>query len=375
VGKTELARRLASLAQAPFVKVEASTFTEVGYIGRDVESMIRDLVDVAVELVREQHVDAVEDDAWKRVDARLLDLLAPPPATAAERAKTAKALTKGTLDDRRVEIEISVRTAPPPETGGTPPFGDVESTLGAWLADALPPRLQKRNVTVETARDLLFDEEVDTLLDHDRIIDEALDRAENTGIVFIDEIDKIVAAPGGVMTGPDVSRAGVQRDLLPVIEGTNVQTRYGLVRTDHVLFLAAGAFHHAKPSDLIPELQGRFPIRVELAALGEEDFVRILTEPENALTIQYRALLGADGVKLEFEPAAIREIAARAALLNATSENIGARRLQSVLVRLLEDVLFDAPDAGTKRFVVTRDVVKARLDDLLADSDTARFIL
>ena len=391
VGKTELARRLALLAQAPFVKVEASKFTEVGYMGRDVESMVRDLVELSVALVREEHTDDVEDEAWDRVDERLLDLLLPPrPAgegtpgagerRAAAAAKVArKALARelrgGKIEDRKVEIEVTVRPGPPPEAMGHMPFDDAESSLGDWLAEALPPRKKKRRVEVAEAREILFDDEVDRLLDHDKIVSEALDRAENTGIVFIDEIDKIAAAAGAAGPGPDVSRAGVQRDLLPVVEGTNVPTRYGMVRTDHMLFIAAGAFHHAKPSDLIPELQGRFPIRVELSALTEDDFVRILTEPENAPLKQYKALLAADGTKLVFDAAAVREIAALAGRLNATSENIGARRLQTVLATLLEDVLFDVPDPKLAKVVITRDEVRRRVGALFTDPDTARFIL
>ncbi len=391
VGKTELARRLAFLAQAPFVKVEASKFTEVGYMGRDVESMVRDLVELSVGLVREEHIDDVEDEAWERVDARLLDLLQPPQAAAegpvnasqkraaaawvAERKRLVRRLRAGRLDDRKVEIEVAVRPGPPPEALGHLPFDEGEASLGDWLADALPPRKKQRRLDVADAQEILFDEEVDRLIDHDKIVIEALDRAENTGIVFIDEIDKIAAAAGASGPGPDVSRAGVQRDLLPVVEGTNVPTRYGMVKTEHMLFIAAGAFHHAKPSDLIPELQGRFPIRVELAALTEADFVRILTEPENAPIKQYKALLAADGTRLRFERAAIREIAALAGRLNATSENIGARRLQTVLATLLEDILFDVPDPKLKQVVITREDVRRRLEALFVDPDTARFIL
>ncbi len=391
VGKTELARRLAFLAQAPFVKVEASKFTEVGYMGRDVESMVRDLVELSVALVREEHIDGIEDEAWDRVDERLLDLLLPPRAAAegkpaaaerqaaaaakAARRALARELRAGKLEDRKVEVEVTVRPGPPPEAMGHLPFDDAEASLGDWLAEALPPRRKKRRVDVADAREILFDDEVDRMLDHDKVVTEALDRAENTGIVFIDEIDKIAAAAGAAGPGPDVSRAGVQRDLLPVVEGTNVPTRYGLVRTDHMLFIAAGAFHHAKPSDLIPELQGRFPIRVELSALTDADFVRILTEPENAPLKQYKALLGADGTKLRFEPAAVREIAALAGRLNATSENIGARRLQTVLATLLEDVLFDVPDPKLAQVVITREEVRRRVGALFTDPDTARFIL
>ena len=412
VGKTEIARRLARLAQAPFIKVEASKFTEVGYIGRDVESMIRDLVELAVHMVREEHTDDVEDDAWDRVDERLLDLLlpagprpsgdgagpgaggaaagGPTPAdaarakqaktaaarTAATRKKLRRQLLTGKLEDRVVEVEVQPKPLPPPvDPLGHLPIDDVEQNLSDYLADVLPPRRKRRKVAIAEARDLLFQDEVNRLLDMDKVIAEALDRAENTGIVFIDEVDKIAAAAGQAGPGPDVSRAGVQRDLLPIVEGTNVATRYGMVKTDHVLFIASGAFHHTKPSDLIPELQGRFPIRVELSALSEDDFVRILTEPENALLKQYRALLKADGAQLSFDRSAVREIAALATRLNATSENIGARRLQTVLSTLLEDVLFEAPSPKLARVRITRDDVRRRLGPVVADPDLARFIL
>jgi ATP-dependent HslUV protease ATP-binding subunit HslU len=386
VGKTEIARRLARLAQAPFVKVEASKFTEVGYVGRDVESMIRDLVELSVSLVREEHTDDVEDQAWERVDERLLDLLLPPaPATQpardaarrkATRAKLKKALRSGKLEDRVVEVETQSKSPPPPEMLMHMPPDDVDQGLADWLAETLPPRRKRRKVTVEDARDLLFQDEVSKLLDMDKVVNEALDRAENTGIVFIDEIDKVAAAAGSRGGhGPDVSREGVQRDLLPLIEGTNVPTRYGMVKTEHVLFIASGAFHHAKPTDLLPELQGRFPIRVELASLSQDDFVAVLTKPENALLKQYTALLKADGCAIRFERAAVQEIAAIATRVNATAENIGARRLQTVLSTLLEDVLFEVPDAKHAKIVITREEVRRRLAPVLSDPDLARYIL
>jgi ATP-dependent HslUV protease ATP-binding subunit HslU len=398
VGKTEIARRLARLAQAPFIKVEASKFTEVGYVGRDVESMVRDLVDLAVSMVREEHTDDIEDEAWDRVDLRLLDLLLPAsPTPAADgakaargridpavrraratRRKLAKSLKKGELEDRIVEVEVQTRATPSPEMLQHIPFEDVEQGLPEYLAEALGPRKKKRKVRVSEAREILFQDEVQRMLDMDHVVNEALDRAENTGIVFIDEIDK-VAAPAGIggpgAHGPDVSREGVQRDLLPIVEGTNVPTRYGMVKTDHMLFVASGAFHHAKPSDLLPELQGRFPIRVELTSLSEADFVRILTEPENALLKQYRALLKADGARLTFDTAAVREIAALATRINGTSENIGARRLQTVLATLLEDVLFEVPDPKRKAIRITREEVQRRLAPILKDPDLARYIL
>ncbi len=386
VGKTEIARRLARLAQAPFMKVEASKFTEVGYVGRDVESMIRDLVELSVNLVREEHTDDVEDEAWERVDERLLDLLLPPAPDGqakkdaaqrkATRAKLKKALRSGKLEERVVEVETQSRPTPPPELFSQIPHDEADQGLADWLAEALPARRKRRQVSIDDARDLLFPDEVQKLLDMDKVVNEALDRAEKTGIVFIDEIDK-VAAPSGSRGGhgPDVSREGVQRDLLPIIEGTIVPTRYGLVKTDHILFIASGAFHHAKPTDLLPELQGRFPIRVELSSLSEDDFVRVLTQPENALLKQYRALLAADGCEIRFERAAVLEIAAIATRVNATAENIGARRLQTVLTTLLEDVLFEVPDAKHKRVTITKDEVRRRLAPVLADPDLARYIL
>ena len=385
VGKTEIARRLARLAQAPFVKVEASKFTEVGYVGRDVESMVRDLVELAINMVREEHTDDIEDDAWQRVDERLLDLLLPAakPADKAAarrqkstRAKLKRQLLKGDLEDRLVEVDVQSRATPPPELMSQLPLDDVEQGLSDFLAESLPPRRRRRKVAVTEARELLFQDEVSKLLDMDKVIAEALDRVENTGIVFLDEIDKVAAPRGeGRQAGPDVSREGVQRDLLPIVEGTNVPTRYGMVKTDHILFIASGAFHAAKPADLLPELQGRFPIRVEMKSLSEDDFVRILTEPENALLKQYRALLKADDCKLTFEPSAVREIAAIATRVNASSENIGARRLHTVLATLLEDVLFEIPNPQKKSVRIRREDVRRRLAHALTDPDLAKYIL
>jgi ATP-dependent HslUV protease ATP-binding subunit HslU len=402
VGKTEIARRLARLAQAPFVKVEASKFTEVGYVGRDVESMVRDLVELAINMVREEHTDGVEDEAWDRVDERLLDLLLPPgtaeapgsqpahaakPARAAKpgpvatrlratRAKLKRQLLKGDLEERVVEVEVQSRATPPPEMMSHLPLDDVEQGLSEFLAETLPPRRKRRKVAIAEARELLFQDEVSKLLDMDKVIAEALDRAENTGIVFLDEIDKVAAPKGeGRQAGPDVSREGVQRDLLPIVEGTNVPTRYGMIKTDHVLFIASGAFHQAKPADLLPELQGRFPIRVELASLTEDDFVRILTEPANALLKQYKALLKADDCRLEFDAGAVREIAAIATRVNASAENIGARRLHTVLSTLLEDVLFEVPTPRRKVVRITRTEVRRRLAPVLKDPDLTRYIL
>ncbi len=396
VGKTEIARRLARLAQAPFVKVEASKFTEVGYVGRDVESMVRDLVELAINMVREEHTDDVEDEAWDRVDERLLDLLLPPrmasaadakatatprrPDPAARRARATRAklrrqLLKGDLEERMVEIEVQTRATPPPELMSHLPLDDVEQGLSEFLAESLPPRRKRRKVPIAEAREILFQDEVGKLLDMDKVIAEALDRAENTGIVFLDEIDKVAAPKGEGRQGPDVSREGVQRDLLPIVEGTNVPTRYGMIKTDHVLFIASGAFHQTKPSDLLPELQGRFPIRVELQSLTEDDFVRILTEPENALLKQYKALLKADDCRLAFDPGAVREIASIATRVNASAENIGARRLHTVLSTLLEDVLFEVPHPRRKSVRITREDVRKRLAHVLQDPDLTRYIL
>jgi ATP-dependent HslUV protease ATP-binding subunit HslU len=424
VGKTEIARRLARLAGAPFVKVEASKFTEVGYVGRDVESMVRDLVDAAINMVRGEREDDVYPQAEERAENRLLDLLLPPtapapppvPATAPgqpgaaadpvaslktlflvtpqgevtqkpdgedektrerrdrTREKLRKLLKEGKLEEKDVEVEVTQETFPPMDMF-QPPEGAQGPDLNFMdmIREVLPKRKKRRTVHVHEARRLLIDEELRKLVDMDDVANEALDRAENHGVIFIDEIDKIAGERG--MAGPDVSREGVQRDLLPIVEGSTVQTRYGLVRTDHVLFIAAGAFHVAKPSDLIPELQGRFPIRVELTPLTEEDFVRIMTEPENALTKQYAALCAAEGAQLEFTADGIAEVAHIAAILNERLENIGARRLHTVLTTLLEDTLYDLPDVAEKRIEFDRAKVKARLDSIVQDEDLRRYIL
>jgi len=423
VGKTEISRRLARLAGAPFVKVEASKFTEVGYVGRDVESMIRDLVDTSVNMVRAEREAEVEEEAERRVEERLLDLLLPvtaaPKAEKAEKAeavevseppdethvfvagpagvrqalpedgdgegltpqdrrartreKLRKLLRDEALEGREVEVEVSQS---PSIEGMMIPMGGMEGmdhNFTDMLQDMLPKRTKQRTVTVSEARRIFLQEELDRLVDMDEVVNEALDRAEDSGIIFLDEIDKIAGARGGV--GPDVSREGVQRDLLPVVEGSNVQTKYGLVRTEHMLFVAAGAFHVAKPTDLIPELQGRFPIRVELHSLGEEDFVRILTEPKNALLHQYKALVDTEGATLEFTEEGVQEVARIAAQLNDRMENIGARRLQTVLTTVLEDVLFELPEEGRERIVVDPSFVRDRLGDILEDEDLRRYIL
>jgi ATP-dependent HslUV protease ATP-binding subunit HslU len=415
VGKTEIARRLARLAGAPFIKVEASKFTEVGYVGRDVESMVRDLVEVAVNMVRTDREDEVTEVAEQRVEDRLLDLLIPPvegekPASDGDKADRAQAqrvffaapsgqvetaedaqmrerrertrdkfrqlLQDGKLEDREVEVEVS-QSMPLDNMmipmGGGLDGGMMDGNLMDMLQDMLPKRTKRRTVTVSEARRILLQDELDKLVNMDEVVNEALDRVEEMGIIFLDEVDKIAGDRGGV--GPDVSREGVQRDLLPVVEGSTVQTKYGLVRTDHILFIAAGAFHVSKPSDLIPELQGRFPIRVELKSLREEDFVRILREPKNALLTQYSALVAADGANLEFTDDGVREIARIATQVNERMENIGARRLHTVLTTLLEDILFELPELETKQIVIDAETVRNRLKDIVEDEDLRKYIL
>ncbi len=385
VGKTEIARRLARLAGAPFIKVEASKFTEVGYVGRDVESMVRDLVDAAISLVRAER----EDEVWPQAEAaateRLLDLLLPAvdvadddealrTRRAASREKLRKQLLDGALDDRMVDIEVTPMNYPGVDNAPVPGMMEgVESAFSDWLMEMLPKKKKRRSARVPEARRILEDEELRRLVDMDETVNEALDRVENHGIIFIDEIDKIAGEKN--TSGPDVSREGVQRDLLPVVEGSTVQTRYGYVRTDHVLFVAAGAFHVSKPSDLIPELQGRFPIRVELEPLTEQDFVRILTEPENALTKQYAALVAAEQCQLTFTSDAIQEIAHTAWTANDHMENIGARRLHTVMSTLVEDLLFDLPDGATRSIAIDAAAVRERLAKVVRDDDLRKYIL
>ena len=424
VGKTEIARRLARLAGAPFLKVEASKFTEVGYVGRDVESMVRELVDVSINMVRSEREDDVYPTAEQRAEERLLDLLLPPlpsPPSGAQpqgavsgeqgaagaagrplfvvsskgdvesklpeaeteanerrrrtREKLRQQLKDGKLEERDVEIEVQQQSFPMLEMM-QPPQGmeGTEMNFGEMLQDLIPKKKKRRTVHLHEARRILIDEELKKLVDMDDVVNEALDRVENHGVIFIDEIDKITGTRGE-RSGPDVSREGVQRDLLPIVEGSTVQTRYGYVRTDHILFIAAGAFHIAKPSDLIPELQGRFPIRVELSSLSEDDFVRIMTEPENALTKQYAALCASDGATLEFTADGVKEIARIAAKVNERMENIGARRLHTVMTTLLEEVMFELPEYPSKHIVFDGPAVRERLLRIVEDEDLRKYIL
>jgi len=385
VGKTEIARRLAKLTGAPFVKVEATKYTEVGYVGRDVESMVRELVDNAVALVKEQERANVEEEARSRVEQRLIDLLLPAPLELdtsdysarsgsryeRNREKIRKMLQAGELEDRRVEITIQKKAVPMMFTSMGMEQMDLD--LQAMFEKILPKQTTRREMTVAEARRFLFEQECDALIDQEKVHAKAIELAENMGIIFIDEIDKIVAAEA--THGIDVSRQGVQRDLLPIVEGTTVQTRYGYVRTDHILFIAAGAFHRAKPSELMPELQGRFPIRVELKDLTKEDLKRILTEPQNALTRQYTELLRTEGVELVFEEDAIDAIAEYAHRVNQSTQNIGARRLYTVMERLLEEVSFEAPDMKMGLVRINAAYVRQRLQQIAEDEDLSRFIL
>ncbi|HEY6175376.1 MAG TPA: ATP-dependent protease ATPase subunit HslU [Kofleriaceae bacterium] len=387
VGKTEIARRLARLARAPFLKVEASKFTEVGYVGRDVDSIVRDLVEVAVKLVRDEEAGKVRPRAKDAAEDRLLELLLPrgrsftdrpgEPPTApgdATREKLRAMLRDGKLDDREVEIEMTDDSNPLISVLGGQPGIDESALSGLKdMFGAFGRKTKRQKLKVPQAWRALTEQEVDKLIDQEAATREAVRRAENAGIVFIDEIDKIAASRE--RHGADVSREGVQRDLLPIVEGSTVTTKYGPVRTDHVLFIAAGAFHMAKPSDLIPEMQGRFPIRVELTPLVADDFVRILTEPKNALTRQYAALLATEGVNIEWTDEAIRELAKIAADVNRTTHDIGARRLHTVLERLLDDLLYNAPDIGAQTIPITPSYVRERLGALVADEDLTRYIL
>ncbi len=393
VGKTEIARRLARLAKAPFIKVEASKFTEVGYVGRDVESIIRDLTKLAVQMVKEEFAQRVQDKARSNAEERVLDLLIPPPPMEKRRGhpltpqeeeareqykrtreKFREMLRQGKLDDRTVEIETEEKTSMPAiEIISSSGLEDMDINFKDFLGNLFPKRTKRRHVKVPEALEIFTEEEAQRLIDMDQVVREAIERVENSGIVFLDEIDKIAGRESS--HGPDVSREGVQRDLLPIVEGTTVATKYGMVRTDHILFIAAGAFHVTKPSDLIPELQGRFPIRVELKSLTKEDFVRILTEPENALIKQYKALMATEGIKLEFTEDAIQELADIAVRLNEKMENIGARRLYTVMEKLLEDLSFHAPDLKGKEITIDVPYVHSKLEGIIKDEDLSRYIL
>lgn len=383
VGKTEISRRLAKLSQAPFIKVEASKFTEVGYVGRDVESMIRDLTQLAVNMVKEEKAATVQEKARLQAEELMLDILLPAPTPpyvpATEtayvdttREKLRSQLREGKLDDRPVELDVKEKTVP---FGVISNVGmeELEMNLKEMFSGLFPGKSKKRRVKVKEAMDILIEEEAQKLIDMDEVVKEAITKVEESGIVFLDEIDKIASRERG--TGPDVSREGVQRDLLPIVEGSTVTTKYGPVRTDHILFIAAGAFHVTKPSDLIPELQGRFPIRVELDSLGEKDFIRILTEPKNALIKQYTALMQTEGIELTFTEDAIKEIAATAVAVNERMENIGARRLFTIMEKLLDELSFDAPGFPEKRFVIDAKYVRERLTDIVKDHDLSRYIL
>jgi ATP-dependent HslUV protease ATP-binding subunit HslU len=394
VGKTEISRRLARLAQAPFLKVEASKFTEVGYVGRDVESMIRDIADLAIKMVKDEEQEKVTLRARELAEERVLDLLLPPvrvaehrvqgigehtppiepeESSAATRDKLRRMLREGQLDDRIVELEVTKSAIPMVEVFTPQGMEEMEFHLKDLFSNLMPKKTKKQRVRIPEALDMLTQEEAGKLVDMEVVTKEAIRRVEQSGIIFIDEIDKIAGRESVV--GPDVSRQGVQRDLLPIVEGSTVSTKYGMVRTDHILFIASGAFHMSKPSDLIPEFQGRFPIRVELDALTREDFVRILTEPQNALIKQYIALMETEGVRLHFTDDAVTEVATIAAEVNQNTENIGARRLHTVMERLLESLSFDAPEMPDREVTIDGAHVRAKLSDIVKDEDLSRYIL
>ncbi|TKJ30139.1 HslU--HslV peptidase ATPase subunit [bacterium (candidate division B38) B3_B38] len=383
IGKTEIARRLAKLTRSPFIKVEASKYTEVGYVGRDVESMVRDLAELSVNMVRMEKQKEVRDKAERNAEERLLNLLLPPhrttgkgPASDSEmqtREKLRQQLREGLLEDRKVEMEIAERKFPSFEIITSSGIEEMDINIKELLPGFFGGRSKKRRVTVADAKKYLVNEEEQKLVDMEEVARLAVKRVEESGIIFLDEIDKI--AGRGSTVGPDVSREGVQRDILPIVEGTTVNTRYGMVRTDHILFLAAGAFHVSKPSDLIPELQGRFPIRVELDSLGKDDFIRILTEPKNSLIKQYTALMDTEGIQLKFTKDAIEEIAEMAALVNQRTQDIGARRLYTIVERLLDEVSFEGPDLKKKVQIIDAHYVQKMLKDLVEDEDLSRYIL
>src|SRR5947208_2409219 len=395
VGKTEIARRLAKLANSPFLKVEASKFTEVGYVGRDVESMIRDLVEIAIDNIRAEKLEDVADKAELNAEERLLDILLPPAAprvpespqagfvlegtttsgdsSSRTREKLRQQLREGKLDDRTVEIDVRERNFPSFEIISNQGVEEMDVNIKDMLPNIFGQRTKKRKMKVNEAFEYLIQEEEQRLIDMDQVTRMAIDRVEDSGIIFLDEIDKIAGRESG--HGPDVSREGVQRDILPIVEGTTVNSRYGMVRTDHILFIAAGAFHVSKPSDLIPELQGRFPIRVELQSLTMDDFIRILTEPKSSLVKQYTALLETEGVKLEFTPESLEEVARFAFRVNEGTENIGARRLHTIMERVLDEISFEAPDKKGEQFKVDADYVRHMLADIVKDQDLSRYIL
>jgi len=392
VGKTEISRRLARLANAAFIKVEASKFTEVGYVGRDVDSIIRDLMDISVQMVREGRTKIVQKKAHENAIEKLLDILLPPitnrPKPVGEmekkdelelrhqrtREKLRAQLQKGQLDDRLVEIDVPTDSTPMMQIFSPMGIEEMGMNLQDIFGGMMPKKLKKRKTTVPQALQIITQQEAQKLIDMEEVVRDATNRVENSGIVFLDEIDKIAGGSSG-KHGPDVSREGVQRDLLPIVEGTSVTTKYGVIKTDHILFIASGAFHASKPSDLIPELQGRFPIRVELNSLTEKDFIRILTEPENALIKQYTALLGTESVKLDFSKDAISEIARIATQVNTKSENIGARRLHTIMSTLLEEILFNVPEIGSQDIKIDGKMVKEKLEAIVEDEDLSRYIL
>ena len=383
VGKTEIARRLAKLAGAPFLKIEATKFTEVGYVGRDVESMIRDLTELSINMLKKEEHEVVKEKATKMAEERILDLLLPTKKTAAgpdeeeavdqSREKMRARFKAGQLDAKLIELEVADRAMPMIEIFSAQGMEEMDMQIRDMFGNILPKKTKRRKMKVKDAYEHLIQEESKKLIDMDKVTSDAIERVEQAGIIFLDEIDKIASRNHG--QGPDVSREGVQRDILPIVEGTTVTTKYGMVKTDHILFIAAGAFHMSKPSDLIPELQGRFPIRVELDALTKDDFFRIITEPENALIKQYRALLITEDVELEFERSAIEEITDIAQRINEMTENIGARRLYTVMEKLLEDISFSAPDMHEKKMAITREYVREKLGEFLEKEDLSRYIL
>ena len=392
VGKTEIARRLAKLSKSPFIKVEASKYTEVGYVGRDVESMVRDLVELSKGMVKEEMEGEVREKAREQAIERLLDLLLPPPPGHSgktgfdsdpngrlhydqTREKFKQMLQDGRLDEREVDVDVAEKRPPMIDVVSGAGMEEMGSNIKDMLGSLIPGKTKKRKLKVPEAFKALCQEEAEKLLDEDTVVQEAIKRVEQNGIIFIDEIDKIIGRSGQGSSGPDVSREGVQRDLLPIVEGSSVNTKYGIVKTDHILFVSAGAFHSAKPADLIPEFQGRFPIRVELDSLTKEDFIKILTEPKNALVKQYTALLKAEDVHLTFKEDAIDQIAEMSAQVNQRTENIGARRLQTIMEKFLEDISFDAPDLEEKNIEINAAYIQEKLKDIIQDEDLSRYIL